>query len=273
MRNFRLTIEYDGTNYNGWQVQSRTERRIGGRVGPVRNIKDAACISKISNRVRTIQGILEDAIFKLFSKRVRLVSSSRTDSGVHAEGHIANFKVSTKLRPLQIKEALNSLLPDDIVVKSVETVRPDFNAQYDALSKTYRYVICNQDNVSPFIRRYVYHFRQPLDVPIMRREAKCLLGKHDFTAFKSSRGKTSICKRAIRRLSIRKQNGLIVIEIEADGFLHNMVRNIVGTLIEVGRGKFAQGSMKRILVGKDRREAGPTAPANGLCLIDVRYGE
>ena len=252
MRNFRLIVEYDGTDYNGWQIQDRNQKRKGGRV-------------------KTIQGILGDALFKLFSKKIKLISSSRTDSGVHAKAHIANFRVSTEMPPLQIKKALNSLLPGDMVIKKIEGVTLNFNAQYDALSKIYRYVICNQDYVSPFARRYVYHFRQPLDVSIMKKEAKALLGTHDFTAFKSSGEKAIDCKRTIKKLQVRKKNKFIEIYIEADGFLYNMVRNIVGTLIEIGRGKFPAGSMKKILKNKERQAAGPTVPAKGLWLISVKY--
>jgi len=256
-RNIKLTIEYDGTNYNGWQVQSSTQRRKGGRV-------------------KTIQGVLENALFKLFSKKARLTSSSRTDSGVHAKAHIANFKTATKLQPLQIRKALYSLLPHDIVVKSVKEVSPDFNARYDALSKTYRYVICNRYYVSPFLRRYAYHLRQSLDIPLMRSEAKAILGRHDFTAFKSSGGcheKRNNHARTIKKLQIRRKKELIEIDIEANGFLYNMARNIVGTLIEIGRGKFPPHSTSEILKSRNRRNAGPTAPAKGLCLIEVKYGK
>lgn len=273
MRNFRLTLEYDGTNYNGWQIQDKNQRRKGGKVNPVRDIKNATCANKISNGVKTIQGVLRDTLFKLLSARIKLFSSSRTDSGVHAKAHIVNFKVSTRLSPFEIKKALNSLLPDDIVVKNVETVSSNFNAQYNVLSKTYRYVICNQDYVSPFLRRYVYHFRQPLDISIMKKEAKVLLGTHDFSAFKSSGGKDGSSVRTIKRLSVKKNKEFIEIDIEAAGFLYNMVRNIVGTLIEIGRGKFHKGCMKKILESRNRKTAGPPAPAKGLCLIDVKYGK
>jgi tRNA pseudouridine38-40 synthase len=252
MRNFRLTVEYDGTEYNGWQIQNRNQRRKGGKV-------------------KTIQGVLSDALSKIFSKKIRLISSGRTDSGVHAKSHVANLKVSTRLQPSQVKKAINSLLPRDIVVKKVEEVPLSFNAQYDALSKTYRYAICNGGYVSPFIRRYVYRFKQPLDVSVMRKEAKILLGTHDLKAFKSSGGKTIDNIRTIKKLTIKKSGALIEIDIEADSFLYNMARNIVGTLIEVGRNKFSTGSTRKILEKKDRRLAGPTVPARGLCLIDVTY--
>jgi tRNA pseudouridine38-40 synthase len=252
MKNFRLTIEYDGTDYNGWQIQNRNQKRKG-------------------DKVRTIQGVLQDALYKIFSKKIKIISCSRTDSGVHARFHVANFKVSTTLHPSQIKRALNSILPNDIVVSELELADLDFNAQYEVSSKTYRYLIYNHDYLSPFIRRYVYHFRQPLDISNMRKAAKYLLGTHDFTAFKSSDGKDVDCKRTITRLQLRKKKKLIEIEIEADGFLYNMARNIIGTLIEIGRGKFSVRSMRKILKSKNRKIAGPTVPAKGLCLVDVKY--
>ncbi len=259
MRNIKLIIEYDGTNYNGWQIQDKNQKRKGGKV-------------------KTIQGVLEGALFNLLGERVRLISSSRTDSGVHAEGHVANFKTSTQMKPAQIRSALNTSLPADISVKKAEEAGFDFNSQYDSVSKTYRYLICNNDYISPFIKRYAYHFRQPLNIRLMREEAKALVGRHDFKAFKTAGGDKRTRKfedrgsvRRIKRLDINNKNGIIEIIIEADGFLYNMARNIVGTLIEIGRGKFPGGSIKRILEKKERRLAGPTVPAKGLCLLEVKY--
>ncbi len=255
MRNFRLTLEYDGTNYNGWQMQSRAQRKKDGRV-------------------KTVQGVFEDALFNIFSKRIKVASCSRTDSGVHAKAHVVNFKTETLLDARTIGKALSSLLPDDIIVKDVKEVDVSFNAQYDALNKTYRYSICDRDVISPFIRNYVYHFRQPLNIDIMRQEAKALLGKHDFSAFTSSnRGNGGIRNpvRTILALDVHRRGGIIQIDIQADGFSYRMVRNIVGSLIEVGRGRFPAGSIRKILDGKDRKKAGPAVPSNGLCLIDVTY--
>lgn len=254
MKNIRLTVEYDGTRYNGWQIQDKDQKRKGGKV-------------------KTIQGVLEGALCDLSGERIRLISSSRTDSGVHALNHIANFKSSTKLNPLKIKKALNSVLPGDIVIKEAKEADADFNAQYDAVSKTYRYSICTGDYISPFLKKYAYHFRQPLNVRLMRNESAVLLGKHDFEAFKSAGGdpEKNNFVRTIKRLSVRRKNDLIEIEIEADGFLYNMVRNIVGTLIEAGRGRFSSGSAKKILESKNRKIAGPTVPAKGLFLLDVMY--
>ena len=253
MKNIKLTIEYDGTNYNGWQIQDKAQRKKGGRV-------------------KTIQGVLEDALFNILASRVRLISSSRTDSGVHALNHVANFKSSTKLKSARIRKALNSLLPDDIVIKEAREVNKSFNARYDAVSKTYRYLISKGDYISPFIRRYAYHFRQPLDVALMKKEARALVGRHDFKAFMSNTSGTerNNCVKTVKRLDIKEKNGLIEITIEADGFLYNMARNIIGTLIEVGRGKFSPGSARYILRKKDRRLAGPTIPAKGLCLVEVK---
>lgn len=251
MKNIRLTVEYDGTNYNGWQIQDSEQRKKSGKV-------------------KTIQGTLEGALFNILSTKVRLISSSRTDSGVHALGHVANFKSSTKLTPTQIKNALNSVIPDDIVIKEAEEVGINFNAQYDAIDKAYRYLICNQNCISPFIRKYAYHFRQPLDVSLMRKEASTIVGKHDFRGF-SNGAKRENSVRTVKRLDVSKKGNIIKIEIEADGFLYNMARNIVGTLIEVGRGRFQPGTVKSILKKKDRSLAGPTVPAKGLCLAEVKY--
>ncbi|MBL7071270.1 MAG: tRNA pseudouridine(38-40) synthase TruA [Candidatus Omnitrophica bacterium] len=245
MTNFCLTLEYDGTGYSGWQIQK--------------------------GKVKTIQGILEDALFTIFHTKIRVISSSRTDSGVHARGHVANFKARTRMNARQVKRALNSLLPGDILVKKVSPVPPSFNAQFDALSKTYRYTIWNREYVSPFMRRYVYHFKQPLDSALMKREARSLIGKHDFTSFKASDGKIKNPVRKVKRLDISGRGGLIEIRIEAHSFLYNMVRNIAGTLVEVGRGRLPRGSVKKILKKKDRKTAGPTAPASGLCLESVKY--
>ncbi len=257
MRNIRLTIEYDGTGYSGWQAQHKKQKRKKGKV-------------------KTIQGVLEGALFDLLGERVRLISSSRTDSGVHARNHAANFRSPTKLTPDRVKRALNSLIPSDIAIKEAEEVGSDFHSRHDALSKTYCYVICNNDYISPFLRKYAYHFRQPLDLSLMRKEAKALIGRRNFCSFRSASKRSAAgpqfnCVRTLKRLEIRSEEGLIEIIIEADGFLYNMARNIVGTLIEVGRGRFSPGSALRILRKKDRTLAGPTAPAKGLCLVNVKY--
>ncbi|MBN1871659.1 MAG: tRNA pseudouridine(38-40) synthase TruA [Candidatus Omnitrophica bacterium] len=252
--NFKLTIAYDGANYNGWQVQNRHRGRM--------------------REIRTVQGTIEDALDKIFSTKVRLISSSRTDSGVHAEGHVANFTINSMLTPEQLKRAVNSILPTDILVKSVKKAKIDFNAQFDSRSKVYRYVIYNGDYVPPVKRNYVYHCKQRLDVGLMKREARGIIGTRDFAAFRSSCGKHNRrlkTNRTVKRLDVTRKGSYITIDIEADGYLYNMVRNIVGTLLEVGRGKFKPGASRVILRSRDRRKAGPAVPSKGLCLIKVKY--
>lgn len=246
MRNIKLTIEYDGTNYAGWQIQN-------------------------SHRSKTIQEVIEKTLRKILQEKIKIIGSGRTDAGVHALGQVANFKTNSKIPLEKIQQALNSLLPDDIVIVKVDEAGPDFHARFDAKSKLYRYLIVNRNYPSAFLRKQSYFYPYPLDVDLMRREAKCLVGRHDFRSFQASDkiGRSSI--RTVKQIKIKNSKGMITIDIEADGFLYNMVRNIVGTLVEVGRGRFSAGSTKRILSLKDRRKAGPTAPACGLCLIKVNY--
>jgi len=170
-----------------------------------------------------------------------------------------------------MQRALNSLLPKDIVIVDIEEANLNFHARFDALSKTYRYQILNRAYSTAFDRLYQLHVSYKLDVKLMAREARALIGRRDFKSFQAADKKERNSIRNIKRLSVRKDGTIINIDIEANGFLYNMVRNIVGTLIEIGRGKFPPGSMRRILLAKDRAEAGPTAPAKGLCLMRVKY--
>lgn len=244
MRNIKLIIEYDGTNYAGWQIQKNA---------------------------KSIQGTLESTLKRIIGEKVRLVSCGRTDSGVHAEGHAANFKTNSKISLVNLQRGLNSVLPKDIVIKEAKEVPLDFNSRYDAKSKVYRYTILNRSYPQALCRNYFYYVPYKLDLNLMRREAKCLVGKHDFKSFQAADKKERSSIRTIKKLNIKRKGNLIEIEIEADGFLYNMVRNIVGTLIEIGRGRFKAGSMKKILKAKNRDLAGPTAPAKGLCLAEVKY--
>lgn len=251
MRNIKITIEYDGTNYKGWQIQQARPGEIGTE--------------------KTIQGVIERVLSGILQDEIRIIGAGRTDAGVHALGQVANFKTKSKMPMAVMQRALNALLPKDIVIVDIEEVHPDFNARYDARSKTYRYQILNRDYSTAFDRLYQYHFPYKLDVRLMAREARILVGRKDFKSFQAADKRERMSVRNIRRISIRKDGPAINIDIEANGFLYNMVRNIVGTLIEIGRGKFAPGSMKRILRARDRTLAGPTAPAKGLCLVRVRY--
>jgi tRNA pseudouridine38-40 synthase len=244
MRNIRLTIQYDGTHYSGWQIQKNAH---------------------------TIQAEMKAVLEKLTGEKVNLVGSGRTDAGVHARAQIANFRTNSELTHSKMLMALNSHLPKDIVVTRVEDVDVKFNAQHDAVSKIYRYTISNTNFVDPFIRRYAAKCFFELDINKMRLAAKCLVGKHDFKSFQATEIHERDSVRTIKNIKIEKDGVLVYIDIEADGFLYNMVRNIAGTLIEVGRGKFTVESVKGILDKKDRRASGPTAPAHGLCLMKVKY--
>jgi len=244
MRNVKFTIEYDGTGYCGWQRQSNGT---------------------------SIQEVIEKTLKRTLGETVKLTGSGRTDSGVHARAQVANFKTSSRLTTKQLLFALNSSLPKDIAIVKAEEAPSGFNARFKARRKVYRYRILNSPTHSPLEIRYSYQYRQPLDVGLMKREAGALLGRHNFKSFQAldSRRRSSVTH--IRRIAITRRQKNICIDIEADGFLYNMVRVIVGTLIEIGRGKFKKGDMERILKAKDRAMAGPTAPARGLCLMEVRY--
>lgn len=243
-RNIYLRIEYDGTGYAGWQVQKNA---------------------------KSVQAALEAALRRILNEKVKLISSSRTDSGVHAKGNVANFKTDSKMLLLNIQRGLNSILPKDIAIVEAKEVALDFNSRFDAKSKIYRYTILNRPYPAALCRDYFYHIPCKLDLKMMRQEAMPLLGRHDLRSFKAADNKERSSVRTIKRLEIKRRGELIEIEIEADGFLYNMARNIVGTLVEIGRGRFKPGSMEKILKAKDRCFAGPTAPAKGLCLIEVKY--
>ncbi len=245
MRNIKLLIEYDGTNYLGWQVQPR---------GP------------------TIQGILEEKLRLLTGQSVQLFGSGRTDSGVHALGQVAHFKTHSQMDVHTIQRALNGLLPHDIVIQKAEEVGEGFHARKHSKSKIYEYRILNRNLRSAFDRGYVWHIPQKLDLAEMKKAARSLLGEHDFSAFRTVGSVTrTTVRKVIRAEWKRGRDGLIRFEIEANGFLKQMVRSIVGTLVEVGKGKMKAGDIRKILNSRDRKEAGPTAPARGLFLKEVKY--
>lgn len=257
MRNIKLTIEYDGTNYSGWQIQRKAPARPkSGR----QNVKR-----------KTIQETIEKALTKILCEKTRLTVSGRTDSGVHAKGQVANFKTNSNLSPQTILRALNANLPGDIAIKDATEVERDFHSRFSAKSKVYRYAILNSAQRSP-LARFCWHFiPYKLNFSLMKKEARVLLGRHDFKSFQAKDKKECDSIRTIKRIDLTKKGAFIYIDIEADGFLYNMVRNIVGTLIEIGRGKLPAGSMAKILKKKNRLFAGPTAPARGLCLLKVKY--
>lgn len=247
MRNLRLTIEYDGTDYCGWQTQTRNKDK------------------------RSIQGVLEKTLRKILHEKIHLAGSGRTDSGVHAQAQVANFKTNSNIPADKLKMALNGLLPGDIAIIKVEEASPDFHSRFQAKSKIYRYTILNRNYPSALLRNRVYFYPHPLDIELMRRESRVILGRHNFKSFQASDKRERGSVRRIKKLKITRSKNLIYIDIEADGFLYNMVRNLVGTLIEIGRHRFAKGKLKKILLSADRRLAGPAAPAHGLCLVKVNY--
>ena len=245
MRNFKITVEYDGAAYCGWQRQH--------------------------NGV-SIQQILEEAIGIITSQKVKLIGSGRTDAGVHAINQVANFKSSTPLPAYKIFRGVNSLLPPDIVVKDLEEVSLNFHARRDVKSKVYVYRICNK-NLRPVLgRAYFWFIRFPLDVEMMRKAARQLIGTNDYSCFCATGTDVQDCVRTITDITISSGgDGLIEIVVEAKGFLKYMVRNIVGTLTEVGRGKRRPEEMKDIIDSRNRNVAGVTAPACGLFLKEVKY--
>jgi tRNA pseudouridine38-40 synthase len=247
MRNLKLLIEYDGTPYCGWQTQTRNK------------LKDS------------IQEILEGTLRKILQEKVKLTGSGRTDAGVHAAGQVANFKTASDIPPRKLQRALNSLLPDDIVIKGVKEVSLSFHSRYSAKSKRYRYTILNRPFSNAFSRNVVLFYPYPLDVRLMRKAAGSFVGKHDFSAFRNADKKEASSVRRVKKLTLKKEGDYVHIDIEADGFLYNMVRSIAGTLLEVGRGKIKPCDVRKILRGRRRDLAGPTAPAKGLCLMAVRY--
>jgi tRNA pseudouridine38-40 synthase len=244
MRNIRLTIQYDGTHYAGWQTQKNA---------------------------KTVQSVLEHAIKRVTGRKPALIGSGRTDSGVHAMAQVANFRTISRMPAATLIMALNAHLPRDIVVTDVSEAPIKFHAQHSAKSKLYRYTIANTNFVSPFVRHYAAKCYFSLDIERMKRAARCLLGRHDFKSFMASNSYETKTMRTIKKIRIEKKDELIFIDVEADGFLYNMVRNIAGTLIEIGRGKMEVKEMKNILAKKDRAYCGPKAPACGLCLMKVKY--
>lgn len=244
MRNIKITVEYDGTNYFGWQKQ-----------------KSGA----------TIQQKIEEAIKTLTGEVVDVTGSSRTDSGVHAKGFVANFKTNSTIPSERFREALNSKLPGDIVVLKSEEVPDNFHARYSSKGKTYCYTILNRYEPSAIGRNYMYHVKENLDVEAMKKACKCFIGTHDFKAFKSTGSSVKTSVRTITDLHIDIEGNLIKIYVSADGFLYNMVRIIVGTLLLVGINKLEPSDIKRIITEGQREKAGKCVPPTGLCLEKVFY--
>lgn len=249
-RNIKLQIEYDGSKYCGWQIQSRKAKGV---------------------KHKSIQGTIEKALRRVLQEKVWLIGSGRTDAGVHALAQTANFQTDSKISLGKLRHALNGVLPGDIVISEAKEAKPDFHSRFQAKSKIYRYSILNRRYPSALLCGKVYFYSFPLDLKLMQKEAKALLGKHDFKAFCASASCAKDAIRTIKHIKLSRKSDLIALEIEANGFLYNMARNIAGTLIEIGRGKMPAGSIKKILASRSRKLCGPTAPAYGLCLVKVKY--
>ena len=273
MTTFKITLAYDGTNYVGWQ------RQASGT---------------------SVQGVIEGALRELDGREVVLHGAGRTDAGVHALGQVASCALHRAMESGVLRRALNARLPRDVRVVLAEEVAPDFHARFLARAKSYRYRIYNADVMSPFERHYAWHVGGRLDVEAMDSAARLLEGRHDFAAFQTAPGTTRTTERTVTRSRVTRTRisategtedteqrtdsalrvpralrggDVIVCEITGDGFLRHMVRAIVGTLVDIGRGRWSIGEMREVLASRDRGRAGPTAPACGLFLVGVEYGD
>jgi tRNA pseudouridine38-40 synthase len=248
--NFRLLVQYDGTDSHGWQIQ---------------------------NGLRTVQGELTRVLSLLDGRDVHVHGSGRTDAGVHAEGQVANVQLVREITPGQLRNAINGNLAGDVRVLSVDIVPNDFHARYSAKSKTYRYRLVHGQVVSPFWTRYAHQESRPLDLERMRIAARMFIGEHDWTAFSAANSDSESRIRNVSLLEIsnrydeRGHCDLIEFTISANGFLRYMVRSIVGTLLAVGRGEIDESTVRRAIAEGDRSLAGATAPAHGLTLVNVEY--
>jgi tRNA pseudouridine38-40 synthase len=244
VRHIRLTVSYDGTNYHGWQRQP--------------------------NAI-TVEETLKKAVERILDHEVKIIAGARTDTGVHAMGQVVNFATHRNLEHVNLCRGTNSLLPRDIRVREAREVKEAFHARYSAKSKTYVYCILNRRDNSPFLSRYVLHHPHHLDVPAMRRSARIILGEHDFSAFKKKDELYRNPVREVMRAGVATKGDMVYVIIAATGFLRYMVRNIVGTLLLAGQNKIGEGDFGTILESGERERAGPTAPAHGLFLREIRY--
>lgn len=242
----RLTISYDGTNYCGWQIQ---------------------------NNGITVEEVINRELTDLLKEDIAIIGASRTDSGVHAVANIAVFDTNTKIPAEKISFALNQRLPDDIRIQKSEQVADDFHPRYCNSTKTYEYKILNRRFPDPLKRLYTHFVYMPLDVDKMKKAAEYIVGEHDFASFCSAGSQVKTTVRTVYTLDVSKENDIISIRISGNGFLYNMVRIMVGTLMKVGLGIYTPEHVKEIIDSKDRYAAGPKAPARGLTLIGIEYEE
>jgi tRNA pseudouridine38-40 synthase len=247
MRRFRLILEYDGTDFHGWQIQ---------------------------NDARTVEGVLEETLTKVTQETPRVIGAGRTDAGVHARAQVAHVDLESRMRPLELRSALNTVLPPDLAIPQLVETRPDFHARHDATGKRYVYRVLNTPVRSALRARHTWHRRSRLDLDAMRTAATPLLGEHDFAAFRGAPGgapPTETTVRTLERLDVTRHADEVHFTVEGRSFLRYMVRNLVGTLIQVGHGRRPPDEPAAILLAGDRTAAGPTAPAHGLVLEAVHY--
>jgi len=243
-RRLKLVVGYRGTRYHGWQIQPN---------------------------VLTVQGTLEAALKTIVNETIRVHASGRTDAGVHALGQVVHFDTTSPIAISSLLWGLNSLLPADVVVKRAREVTTDFHARYSARRKTYAYVVHNHPLRPAFHMSYVWHLTPPLDLSAMQSAGAVLIGQHDFSAFRAASCAAKSPVRSLMRLTVQRRGKRILFLLTADGFLQHMVRNIVGTLVQIGRGQIDAASMPVILQSRQRHMAGPTAPPQGLYLVRVMY--
>ena len=243
-RRWRAVVEYDGTDFSGWQRQD-------GR--------------------RTVQGVVEDAIHQMLGERVFVRAAGRTDAGVHADGQVVSFDLVQPMPPHGLLRGLNTVLPPDVALVEVAEAAPDFDARFSARGKVYRYTVWSHLVRSPRRARTAWHVRQPLDLDVIRATAALLVGEHDFRAFRASDCDRRTTRRIVRRLDVDRQGAVVTFDVEATAFLKNMVRILVGTLVDVGRGRLEPATVARMLETGDRTAGGMTAPACGLTLLRVLY--
>ena len=243
-RVLRVVVAYDGTDFSGWQRQPG---------------------------MRTVQSCLEDGIRALLGEEVFVRGAGRTDAGVHADGQVASFALNSRIPPHGLLRGLNSILPIDVALLDVAEAAPDFDARFSARGKVYRYTVWNHMVRSPRHARTAWHVRRALDMAAIREAAALLVGEHDFRAFRASDCERRTTRRIIRRLDVDRQGALLTFDVEATAFLKNMVRILVGTLVDVGRGHLGPEAVARMLETGDRAAGGMTAPPQGLTLLRVLY--
>lgn len=244
MRNLLLTISYDGSNYHGWQIQ---------------------------NNAITVQEVFQKAVEKVFCEKLDIKGCSRTDSGVHANMYCLSLKTDMNINNESVVRALNTYLPKDIAVNSCEEMDDDFHARYNVKTKEYIYKLYNGKIRNPFLEKYAFQYRYPIDVDYLNKEAKAFVGTYDYSGFCSAHSGVEDTVRTVKDFKVWREDDMVYFKVEADGFLYNMVRIMVGTLLFVSEGKIKEGELKDVILSKNRKRAGKTAPAQGLYLNKVNY--